>query len=176
MVVDVGFVVLIAPILAFLLVAFVVGAILVKIKLFEDNKWMAVFVGLIVASLFVASVGLTDLVLTIVPWIAVLFVSLVFFLMLVGFVGGLDNEKKVIGIIFMVLFGIVLLVSTFVVFNNVIINYLPGPGFGGSNSDPEIIFFFDWLYSPRVFGTILLVVASALVSWFLVKAPIKSGK
>jgi hypothetical protein len=166
---DVSSVLLIAPVLAFLLVVLVVYAILSKTELLGDSKGLNVFVALIVGALFVAFAGSQEFVLRLVPWIAVLIVSFVFILLVVGVLGK-DAEflHKPLGIVFLVFAGIVFLVSGWFVFSDVLIRYLPGPFFG-VGLEPTEFLFFDWLYSPRVFGAVLLIIASALVAWFLTK-------
>jgi hypothetical protein len=169
MAVDLSGITLIAPIIAYLLVFLVSAAILFKTEVLGDNKWVQIFVSLFIASLFVAFAGTREYVLTIVPWFAVLLVSLFFVLFLVGFMGGSsDFMKKGIGIAVIVVLGLIFLVSGFVVFSDVIVNYLPGPDFGAGDENATLLF--SWLYSPRVLGAILLVVVSAIAAWILVKS------
>ena len=166
---DVSFLVLIAPILVFLLVTLVVAAMLAKTKFLGENKWLQVFIALIIASLFVSTVGSREFVLTIIPWTAVLLVSLFLFLLVMGIVGQTESMEKGIGLIAILVLGIIILFSAYVVFSDLFVTYLPGPGFG-ENADPQTLYFFEWLYSPRVYGAILLIAASAVASWILVKS------
>ena len=81
---------------------------------------------------------------------------------------GSDFMKKGIGVVVIVIIGLIFLVSGFVVFSDVIVNYIPGPSFGGG--DENATFLLEWLYSPRVMGAVLLVIVSAIAAWILVKA------
>lgn len=166
---DLSSIAFFAPIAAFLLVFLVSAAILFKTEILGENRWVQIFVSLLIASIFVSAVGARELVETIVPWFAVLLVSLFLVLVLVGLVGkDAAFLHKPAGIIAAVGLGIVFIASAFVVFSDVLIGYLPGPGFGTGGS-LEATIFLDWLYSPRVAGAILLVVISAAVSWVLVR-------
>ena len=167
MAIDVSGISVIAPVLAFLLVVFVVAAILFKTKILGENKWVQIFVSLIVASLFVVSAGTREYVLTVIPWFGVLVVSLFIIMFLVGFVGAkAEFMQKGIGIVAVIIIGLVFLFSAFVVFSDVLVNTVGG---GGEGSEATSIVF-SWLFSARIGGAILLIIASALVSWILVKA------
>lgn len=170
--VDTSGIVLIAPILAFLIVFVVVYAILFKTKLIGENNWVLAFVSFAVASLFVSVAGTREYVLTIIPWFAALVVSSFLLLALLGFVGVKADSSlyKGAGVVFAVILGIIFLVSGFVVFSDVIVNYLPGPGYGGADSDQNVIVVLNQLYSSRIFGAIILLGLSALVSWVLIKS------
>ncbi|MFH1425801.1 MAG: hypothetical protein ABIG28_03700 [archaeon] len=159
-----------APIAAFLIVFLVVYAILAKTKLFEESKWFNIFLSLFIATIFVSAGGAIKYIGAIVPWFAVLLVSLAFLLAFTGFVGkpAMDMNKG-IGIAFVIILGLVFIISGFIIFSSAIFPYLPGPGFG-SGDNLETTIFLDWLYSPRVAGAILLIIISALVSWVLVKS------
>jgi hypothetical protein len=159
-----------APIAAFLIVFIVTFAVLTKTKLLSENNWVVLFVSFLMASIFVSVAGARQYIQTIIPWFAVLLISLFLLLVLVGFIGKpAEILTKGIGIVFVIFLGIVFLVSGFFIYSNVLVNYLPGPGFGtGSNTDATM--FLDWIYTPRVGGAILLVIISAAVSWVLVKA------
>ncbi len=159
-----------APIAAFLVVFLVVFAILAKTKIFEDSKWFNIFFSFLVAIIFISAGGAVKYIGSIVPWFAVLLVSMAFILVFTGFIGkDAMSMNKGIGVAFIVIRGLVFLISGFIIFSSSIFPYLPGPGFGsGDNLETTIIL--DWLYSPRIAGAILLVVISAIVSYVLVKA------
>lgn len=159
-----------APIAAFLLVFIVSFAILAKTKLLGESNFVQLFISLLISALFVSAIGVREYVQTIVPWFAVLLISLFLVLALVGFVGKpAEFMQKGIGIVFVVLLGFVFLVSAFVVFSDVLVNYIPGP-FYGAGGDVRALLFTDWLYSPRVLGALSLIIISAVVSWILVKS------
>lgn len=157
------------PIAAFLIVFLVVFSVLFKIKHLGDNKWFLLFISFLIASVFIATAGAVRYIGTIVPWFAVLIVSLAFILAITGFVGKPSEfMNKGIGIAFVIAAALVFLLSGFFIFSHLITGYLPGPFFG-RNTDPAVIPFLSWLYSPRVAGAVLLIIISAVVSWVLVK-------
>lgn len=173
MVVDVSPIAYFAPILAYLLVAIVISAVLVKTKIISESSWVNVFVALFVATLFVSAGGVRTFVEVLTPWFALLMISLFMLLLLVGFVGDpLKGMIKGVGIVFVLLFAVVFLISGFVVYSDLLVKYLPGPSYG-VGADPDVLYAFDWLYSSRVMGGILLLLASGLVSWIVVRSGIK---
>ncbi|MBI3334585.1 hypothetical protein HYZ97_03800 [Candidatus Pacearchaeota archaeon] len=156
------------PLVSFLLVFLVSFVVLLKTKIVE-NKWVQLFISFLLATLFVSIGGAREYVENVAPWFAVLIISLFFMLLLIGFVGKpLENLPKGVGIFFVVILFIVFIISGLLVFSSSIVPYLPG-NVGYEGGSPEAVAFFDWLYSPRVGGAILLVIVSALVSWVLVK-------
>lgn len=166
---DVSVFAFFAPIAAFLLVFVVVFAILHKIKLIGENKWLNLFFSFLIATLFISTAGAIRYIGTIIPWFAVLIVSLTFLLMITGFVGKpAEFLNKGIGIAFVIILALVFLFSGFIIFSSLIVGYLPGHQFG-FNVNPETIVLLDWLYSPRIAGALLLIGISALVSWVLVR-------
>lgn len=166
---DVSAIAFFAPIAAFLIVVVVMYAVLHKSKIVGENSWAILFTSFVIASIFVSVAGAREYVQTIVPWFAVLIVSLVFLMAMLGFIGKpMEFMTKPIGIAFAIILALVFLVSGFLIYSNVLIAYLPGPGFG-TGGNIESVVFLDWLYSPRVVGAILLIGLSALVSWILVK-------
>lgn len=169
MVVDLSATTYFLPLLSFLLVFLISFVVLVKTDIVE-NKWVQLFVSFLLATLFISVGGARQYVENVTPWFVVLIVSLFFMLLLVGFVGKpLEKFPKGIGITFVVLLFILFIVSGLAVFSSSIVPYLPGNlGYEGGN--PSAIQFFDWLYTPKVAGAVLLIIISALVSWVLVKA------
>ena len=158
-----------APIAAFLIVFAVVFAILLKTKILGEHKLGLLIISFIIATLFISAAGAVTFIRTIIPWFAVLVITLVFLLMVTGLIGKpAEFMNKGIGVAFVIILGLVFLVSGFFIFSYLITPYLPGPGFG-IGGDPKTLAFADWLYSPRVAGAILLVIISVAVSWVLVK-------
>ena len=167
--VDISFLGYIAPVAIFLLVFIFVYAILAKTKLLEEKPIFNIFVSLLVATLFISAAGAIQYIGTITPWFAVLVVSMVFLLMITSFIGDpMKSWNKGIGIVIVIALALVFLICGFMIFSSSIVGYLPGAQFG-YNADPAALAAFDWLYSPRVTGAILLIGISALVSWVLVK-------
>jgi hypothetical protein len=165
MAVDISGISYFAPIAAFLLVFIVSFAIFHKTKILGESKFIQIFISFIIAVLFVSAAGVRVYTQVIIPWVAVLLISLVFIMAITTFIGkDMEFLHKGIGIGAVILLAIIFLVSAFFVFSHVITSYLPGQNFG-SGADPNVITFLDWLYSPRVIGAILLVIISAAVSW-----------
>jgi len=159
-----------APIAVFLIVFAFVFAILMKTKLLGEHKIGTLVISFIIATLFISAAGAVKYIQTITPWFAVLLVSLVFLLVITGFVGKpSESMNKGIGIAFVVVLALVFLISGFVIFSSSIFPYLPGPWFG-SGDNVETTIALDWLYSPRVAGAILLVIISTIVSVILVRS------
>jgi hypothetical protein len=153
------------PVAVFLLVFIVLFAILHKVKILGDNKWVQLFVSLIIASLFITLAGTVEYVRTVVPWIAVLIVSLVFVLLITGIIGKpMEFMNKGIGITFFIVIILILIISAFVVFSNVIGPYLPWNSSTPSSSQVTSV-----IYSSRVVGAVILIAVSALVAFILTK-------
>ena len=166
---DLSSITFFAPIAAFLLVFIVSFAIFAKTKVLGENKFVQIFLSFIIAVLFISAAGVRVYTQVIIPWIAVLLISLVFILAITGFIGkDLNFMNKGIGIAAVIILALIFVISAFFVFSNIISSYLPGPSYG-NGADPQLIFFLDWIYSPRIIGAILLVVISAIVSWVLVR-------
>ena len=157
MAIDISWISYFAPILAFLVVFVILFALLNRTKLIGENAWVQLFVSFLVATIFVSGAGVRDYVLTITPWFAMLIVSLFFVLFIIGFVGKpAEFMQKGIGVSFVAVLTVILLVSGFIVFSDVLGPYLPGSPAG------------DLIYTSRVFGALLLLVICAVVSWVLV--------
>lgn len=167
MVVDISAVSYLAPLAAFLLVFLVCVLLLLKVKLLGDNKWMAIFVSILIAVLFVSFANVRHYVEVITPWFAVLLISLFFILLLVSFsFSGKVPEgfQKGLGLLF-----VVALLAAFIVSGIVVFSYELGPWLPGSiesSGNP----LYEWISSPQVLGAILLIILTAAVSWVLIKA------
>lgn len=165
MAVDVSFLVYFGPILAYFLVGLVVATVIVNSNLLGKSKWVGIFAGLVIATIFVAAGGVVDYVLVVTPWIAALLLSVFFILLLSGFAGVKPDSKffKSMGPVFIVVAGIIFIVSAFVVYSDIISRYVIFSDYYIGNG------FTDLLYSPRVLGAILLLFVAAIVSWVVAK-------
>ncbi len=163
------------PILSFLVVFIIIYALLNKTKVIGENKWWQLFVSFIFATVFISAAGARDYVLNIIPWFAVLVVSLVLILAVVGFIGKpVEGMNKGLGIAFVVILILMFFISGIFVFSEYISPYLPwNYGYG---ANPDVLNIAEWVFSPRVFGAILLLIVSAAVSWVLVKAGAEKKK
>jgi hypothetical protein len=114
------------PIFAFLLVLFLVFALLKKTEVIGDNDPVMFFVSFIVASFFVLEAQLVNFVEFITGWVGVLMVVIFFILLLLMFAGGRDFDLKFLtgskgfSWALLAILVILLVVSTAYVFNWVI--------------------------------------------------------
>jgi hypothetical protein len=164
---DVSAFVYFGPIFAFLLVFLVIFMVLKKSKMFE-NPFMELFFSFVVATIFVTAGSIRQLVLNVVPWFAVLIFALFLLMALFGFMGKADLMTKPVGITFAVILMLIFVIAGIKVFSAALTPYLPGSSFG-DGGDPTVLGFFDWLYSPRVAGAILLLAVAGLVSWVITR-------
>lgn len=143
------------PILAFLVVFLILAALLVKSKLFGENLFVPIVVSFALATIFVASGSIKDLVVNVIPWFAVLLIALFMIIFLVGMLGkgGDGIIGKGLGWAFVVLMLLVFVFVGIKVFANT----------------PEIYASLGWLLSPNVSGTIVFAVVAIGAMIFLVK-------
>ena len=158
----------ILPVFSFLLVVVVTYLILLKTEVLGENKFSLLFISFLIGVFFIAFSSGTELFGNIVPWFAILIVVLFFVLIIVGFTGlKLDDYGKGFMWLFVVLLGIVFIVSLFVVYNDILYNYLPGTSDAGLDSVGISIK--NWLWSMKTVGTIVLIGLSALAAWILTR-------
>lgn len=167
---DVSALAYLNPIFAFLVVAVVIFAILRKSGLLGDHVLLDVIVALFVPAIFITVPGVSDLILSVIPWFAVLVMALFFILFLASFVGNADDiAGKGLALVFIILLAIVFIVAAVKIFSGSIFTYLPGPMYGVGDADPDTLYFLDWFYSPPVFGAFWLIIAAIVVGVILVK-------
>jgi hypothetical protein len=160
-----------APVLTFLAVFGIMVAVLHKTKLLGDKIPINIFVSFVIASIFITAGSVSQLVLDVIPWFAVLLIALFLILILVGFMEKTDAVMgKGMAWIFVVLLIFIFIVSGVKVFSNSLAPYLPTATYDDvSKGSPGLIGFFSWLYSPQVKGFFLLIGVAALVTWILVR-------
>jgi len=168
MVADVSVIAYFAPVWAFLAVFIIMFALLVKTGVLGDNKLLILFLSFVIASLFITAATVQQYVLTIIPWMAVLVISLFFILVLIGFVGNAEWMHKGLGITVVIVAIIVFVVSGIKVFYSVISPYFPWSINYGTNAEALILS--DWLFSGPVLGAIFILILSGIISWVLVKS------
>lgn len=162
--VDVSFVTYFAPIAAFFLVFLVCALLLLKTKILGESKWMALFLSLLIAALFVSFAGVRRYIELIVPWFAVFLLSLFFILLLTLFSGKIpEGLQKGVGVLFIIGLLGAFIISGIVVFSDQLGPWLPGSI--ESYGNPV----YDWLFAPSVLGALLLVILTIAVSWVLLK-------
>jgi hypothetical protein len=167
---DVSSITYFAPILAFLIVFVIMYALLRKTQILGEERFTHLFIAFLIATVFVTAASVRQIVLNVVPWFAVLVIALFFILVLAGFIGKPEEIiGKRVGWIFVIVLILIFLISGIKVFSSSLGSYLPGPYYG-AGGDQQILFFLDWLYSPRIVGAALLLGVAAVVSWVLVKS------
>ncbi len=153
--VDVSLIQTYLPILSFLLVFTVVFAILAKYKIIGESKFVNLFVSFLIATIFVSLTSAREYVVSITPWFAVFVIVSLFLLSLLGLFGKVPEGLKTgVGVVTVIALLIVFLISAYYTFS----------------STPFFVALSDWVSKPRVYGILLLVLSSALVSWVLIKA------
>jgi len=159
-----------APLLSFLIVFTITAVLLYRTKVLGESSWLVVFVSFLISVVFVTAASVRQVVLDVIPWFVVLLLALFFMMMLIKFVGTKTDDVfgKHVGWIFVVAVIVLFLVAGIKVFAAVFYPYLPGPYFG-QGGDPQLTYFFSWIYSPQIFGAILLLLVGGAVSWFLAR-------
>ncbi len=144
------------PILSFLVVFVLAFAVLAKTKVVE-NTFFQLFISFLLATMFVTASSARLYIENIVPWFAVLLVCLFFVLAITGFIGkDVEFLNKGIGTIFVIALVLVFLISAGFIFSS------------------EVRPYYDILTArPRLYGALLLIGVSAVVSWVLVKGKSK---
>lgn len=164
---DVSAFVYFLPIFAFLIVFSIIFAVLNKFKIIGENLFFQLFFSFVVATIFVTASSARQVVLSVIPWFAVLIVAMLLILFLVNFIDKKEIAGKGMAWIFVILLLIVFFIAGVKVFASTIGPYLPGSS--SSGGDPTLRSFFNWLYSPRVSGAFLLILSAVFVSWILAR-------
>ncbi len=136
-------------------------------KILGEAPWVNLFVGLIMATIFISFSSLDLYVRTVIPWFVVLLIC-VFLVLLLSGMASKDLYKAMgtkVGWVAIVLLIIVFLVAAIKVFNPVFHPDLIITSGEGTSLVEQIRYGAD----GTVFGTILLIIIAAIVSWVLVK-------
>ena len=153
------------PVLSFLLVFLIVYVFLWKTEIAGEHWFMQTLLSFIVATIFVSAVSARDFVLSIVPWFAILVVVMFLVLLFTGFIGDdMKGMRKGIGIGIMVIMLILFVIAAIFAFQ---------PYYRGN---PFFLGIKNWASQSRVFGAILLILVSIIVSWVLAKGGAKAAK
>lgn len=167
MAIDIPGIFFFMPIITFLFVFLVVWSLLKMTKILGDADWVNLFVGLIMATIFISFSSLDLYVRTVIPWFVVLVIC-VFLVMLMSGMASKDLYKAMgskVGWVAIVLLIIVFLVAAIKVFNPVFHPDLIVTSGEGTSLVEQIRYGAD----GTVFGTILLIIIAAVVSWVLIK-------
>lgn len=168
MAIDISGIFLFMPIFSFLFVFFIVYALLASTKVLGENNVINIPVSLIMAIIFMSFSSLDLYIQTIVPWFIVLAVCVFMILLIAGFSTGKIDEimsKRFFGWVVIILLLSIFLIAAIKVFNPIFHPDL----IITSGEGTSLVEQFRYSSDGRVFGTILLVIAAAAVSWILVK-------
>lgn len=144
------------PIFSFLFVFLVVYAVLVKTGILGDNKGIAVFISLILATFFIVNAQMVEFVQFNASWFVVFLICILFIMMFLGFVSKdylkVFAENKNFAMAFIAILIGAFIYSAARIFTWVI------------NWDSVQ----DWFYTEW-FGLILLIVISGIVAFVITK-------
>ena len=158
MAIDISGVSYFMPIIGFLFVFTIVYALLAKLKLLGENKFINLLVAFIVAIIFSAMSSAQEYVETVTPWFVVLMIALFFVLILVGF-RGMDYEKFFTpGVmwVFIAVLIVIFLIAAIKVFPTVF----------GDLWDQVTDFVTN---EARIAGAIILLIVAALAAWVITR-------
>ena len=168
MAIDITAVYFFMPVFSFLLVFFIVFAILAKSKILGDSAFINILIGFIMAIIFMSVSSLELYFQTIIPWVVVLLVCVFLVLMVVGFASGKVTEvlsAKTIGWIVIIILLAIFLLSAIKVFNPI---FHPDLGVT-SGEGTSLIEQLSHAMGGRILGTILLVIIAIAVAWVLTR-------
>lgn len=164
-----------APVFVFLLIYGIIFALLIKVKLFGDNKGTNALIAFAIAFLFILTPELLDLVKIITPWFTILFVFVLLLVLLFLFVGVKESEVasafKDRGLIWvLIILGLTIMLFALTQVYGVQVNQIyagenataEGAEATGLNKEiGEIVF------HPRVLGALLLLFIAAQAVRFI---------
>jgi hypothetical protein len=131
-----------------------VFAVLAKYKILGESKFVNLFVSFLTSTIFISLTSAREYVISITPWFVVFIVVSLFILVLVGFGGKVpEGFTKGLGIILVIALLAVFLISAYNTFS----------------STPFAESISNWISKPRIYGALILLVISAIVSWVLIK-------
>ena len=144
------------PVLVFLFIFVIMYALLAKLKILGENKYINVIVSFIIAVIFVTLSSAREMVMRVTPWFAVLLILLFFVLLIIGF-----SQKKMenmmkpwLAWVFIIIFVIIVL---FILFQN----------FGYSSNFGDFLLDVSLDY-PKISGSVILLILAGLTSWVLI--------
>ncbi len=159
-----------APVWVFLAVFIIIYALLAKTDVLGGEWWLNLFISFVIATIFVSAGSIQQYISTIIPWMAILIISIFFILLLIGFIGKeMTWMHKGIGIVVVIISIVIFVVSGIKVFYHSFAPYIPGSYSYAAGVDPDALFISDWFFSGPIFGALILIILSAIVSWVLVK-------
>jgi len=155
------------PVFSFLFVFIISYVVLKSTKVLGESNWALGFISFIMAVVFMSFSSIDLYVTTIIPWIVVLLFVIFAILLLTGFAGK-SFQGTPLAIVVTVILVIVFLIAAVYVFNPVFHSdlILAEGTSGGVTLMDQVREFFS---SSSVAGSLLLILAAAVVSWILFK-------
>ncbi len=169
MAIDLSGVSFFLPLFSFLLVFVIIYAVLFATKILGDSKGLNLFVSFIIAVVFISVGSLNTYIQNVIPWVAVLFVVVFLFIILLSFQGSKDLilGNKVFGGILIAIMIIIFIIAAIKVFNPILKPYLPGsPDSGG---DTILLKVKNFVYSSKFLGAVALLLIAFIVAKILMK-------
>ncbi len=162
---DAGIANFLSPVIVLVLLVTLIYAMLVKSKLFGDNKMFAAVIAFAVAFLFLFTPGMTGIIQVFTPWFALLFMSVLFVIMFFIFLGVKEETvvKEVISTPTFVTFAVI----AFLIVILVAIGKVYGPVFAVNQQPGFWNAFRRVVFSPRALGMFFLLVVAAYTIRFL---------
>lgn len=158
---DITFYTWFMPIFGFLFVFVIMFALLDKLKILGDAKAVNIMISFIISIIFVTVASIRQYVQTILPWFAVLIISLFLILLIVGFTGYDKFPKKTLTWIAIAILVIIFLLSAIKVFGTAVTQYLPG--------NPSDSRFKSFIFSDQFLGAFILAIVAVAATWVLTK-------
>lgn len=155
------------PVFSFLLVFFIVFAILAKTKILGDSAFINVLVGFIMAIIFMSFSSLELYVQTIIPWFVVLLVC-IFLALVVAGLATKDLEKIMTSKFAWAMIAIlvvIFLIAAIKVFNPIFHSDLGITSGEGTSMIEQL----SIAAGGRVLGTILLIIIAIAVAWVVTR-------
>ncbi len=142
------------PTFIFLLVFVVMYALLAKLKLLGENKFIHLLISFVIAIIFLTFSSAREVVLRLTPWFAVLIIFVFFILVLIGFTQKSmeDMMKPWLAWVFIIALAIIFLVILANVFGISLINTWD-----------------EFLSYPKFAGAVLLIIIAALAAWAITR-------
>jgi len=154
MVLDVSGLGFFVPIFSFLFVFVVIFAILKKTELLGESAFINLLVSFVIATIFITVSSVRVYVESVIPWVAVLIIALLFVLLIIGLSQKKmeDMMKPGLGWIFIALLIVIFLVAAVNVFSPIFVPLLSGI-----------------LASQRIVGGILILIIAAIAAWIITR-------
>lgn len=155
------------PLWAFLLVLVTTFAILLKTGIVGDNKALLFIISGILGIILISFTQIRELLVTLVPWFSTLLITVFFLALAIAFIAkDVDAFMKPITWVFIALFAIIVIAVAAYVFPEF---YHMLPKTSNAYLSTPLRGFKIWLYSRRIFNTIIFIIATAIIGFVITK-------